>query len=91
MQAQDLSYKLRNDSLRLSDYKVSLEIFSLENISAHADKEELLSWLRCFKDKPRKIFITHGEEKSANAFAETVKEELGWDSYVPEYLDVVKL
>jgi len=32
MQIQDLSYKLNNDSLDLGDYKVSVEVFSLENV-----------------------------------------------------------
>lgn len=73
------------------DIKVKAEVYSLENVSAHADKEELLSWLRCFRDKPQKIFITHGEEKSATVFAKTVNEELGWESHVPEYLEVIKL
>ena len=32
MQIQDLSYKLKNDLLDLRDYKVSVEVFSLDNV-----------------------------------------------------------
>ena len=32
MQIQDLSYKLKNDLLDLGNYKVSVEVFSLENV-----------------------------------------------------------
>ena len=32
MQIQDLSYKLKNDLLNISDYQVSVEIFSLDNV-----------------------------------------------------------
>ena len=32
MQIQDLSYKLKNDLLDLEDYKVSVEVFSLDNV-----------------------------------------------------------
>ena len=32
MQMQDLSYKLRNDSIDLGEYQVSVEVFSLDNV-----------------------------------------------------------
>ena len=32
MQIQDLSYKLKNDSIEVKDYKVSVEVFSLDNV-----------------------------------------------------------
>lgn len=32
MQIQDLSYELRNDKLDLTDYQISAEVFSLENV-----------------------------------------------------------
>lgn len=71
--------------------RVKADVYSLDNVSAHADKDELLSWLSCFKTVPKRIFITHGEEESADYFANTIREELKWDSHVPDYLETIKL
>ena len=73
------------------DVKVKAEVYSLSNMSAHADKSELLSWLSSFQTKPNTLFITHGEEKSAEAFARTVELELKWNAYVPSYLETKQL
>lgn len=67
------------------------EIIQLENISAHADYEDLLSWLSHVKKPPRKIFITHGEKEASNALKEKIEQKFHWDCDVPEYLDLKEL
>lgn len=71
--------------------KINAEVEKLENMSAHADSNELISWLRGFEDKPKRLFIVHGEEKSTEAFAERVEKELQWNTMVPEYLQIYQL
>ena len=71
--------------------KINAEVEKLENMSAHADSNELMSWLRGFKDKPKRLFVVHGEEKSTEAFAERVEKELQWNTMVPEYLQIYQL
>lgn len=63
---------------------VSAEIYFLEGFSAHADKNDLLKWLSGFKEKPKKIFLVHGEEEAKKTFANTVKRILGFDCTVVE-------
>jgi metallo-beta-lactamase family protein len=67
------------------------EVVELANLSAHADWKEIIDWLRQTKEPPRKTFIVHGEPKSAQAFQEHLRQELGWDSEIPGYKDTVKL
>jgi metallo-beta-lactamase family protein len=71
--------------------KINAEVEKLENMSAHADSEELLNWLKAFTKKPETLFIIHGELKSSNAFAEKVQKELNWKTVVPEYLQKEQL
>jgi metallo-beta-lactamase family protein len=66
--------------------KINAEVVTLENMSAHADSDELLNWLGAFTKKPNTLFITHGELKASNAFAEKVRDKLKWNAVVPEYL-----
>lgn len=64
--------------------RVNAEIYFLEGFSAHADKNDLLKWLSGFKEKPKKIFLVHGEEEPKKIFAETVKNTLGYDCTIVE-------
>ncbi len=63
---------------------VAAEIHNLQGFSGHADKEGLIEWLRGFHKKPGQIFLVHGEDDSKHAFAESVKEELGYECIVVE-------
>ncbi|MCK5849489.1 MAG: MBL fold metallo-hydrolase [Kiritimatiellae bacterium] len=75
------------DEVRLhgDNYKVAARVGKLNGISAHADRNELLAWLKALKNKPRKVFVTHGENDAATAFGELVQREIGCDTVVPEY------
>jgi len=64
---------------------IKAEIYNLEGFSGHADKDALMKWLRGFKEKPKKVFIVHGEEQSKEDFAEQARKELGLNCVVPVY------
>ena len=67
------------------------EVASLNNLSAHADYREILSWLGGFKSPPRQTFITHGEPAAADALRARIERELKWQVRVPEHLEVATL
>ncbi len=67
------------------EYPVKATIAKIGGFSAHADKTELLDWLKALKKPPRKVFVVHGEENSAKHFADYVRKETGWDVEVPAY------
>ncbi|SFB54407.1 MBL fold metallo-hydrolase RNA specificity domain-containing protein [Algoriphagus aquimarinus] len=66
---------------------VKAKIYSVEGLSAHADQNELMEWAEGFSDKPKLAFIIHGEEKSASVLAQKLKDELGWNTVIPNYLE----
>ncbi|MDW5298942.1 MAG: MBL fold metallo-hydrolase RNA specificity domain-containing protein [Sedimentibacter sp.] len=45
----------------------------------------LMNWLKGFKEKPKKVFIVHGEAEAKIAFAKEVKGTLNIDCIIPEY------
>lgn len=69
------------------EYTVRATIAKIGGFSAHADKKELLEWLKGLKKRPRKVFIVHGEENSAKQFADYIREQTDWDVEVPAYQD----
>ena len=70
---------------------VRAEVAVLENMSAHADAAEIIDWLRGLRDRPRRVFVTHGEPTAADAMRHRIEEELGWDARVPEHRERVSL
>jgi len=68
-----------------SRHPVRARVEQLHGFSAHADREELLAWLKACAPPPRHIFVTHGEEATALAFAAFVQEKTGWSAIAPAY------
>ncbi len=66
-------------------YPVRARIAQIHGFSAHADRDELCTWLSTLKSPPRKVFITHGEAQAAASFAECLRERTGWKVSVPKY------
>ncbi|MDH5399554.1 MAG: MBL fold metallo-hydrolase [Cyclobacteriaceae bacterium] len=66
---------------------VKCQVKMLDGLSAHADQEELVKWMSQIKEKPKMTFFVHGERESAQALADKVSAEKGWNCYVPEYME----
>ncbi len=72
-------------------YPVKARIVRVNGFSAHADRDGLIKWLSGLKKPPRHVFITHGEEESAQSFANYLRGETGWQVSVPYYGEEVLL
>lgn len=62
---------------------VSAEICQLPGISGHADQTELLKWAGAFLEKPKKVFVIHGEDSVTEHFAGLLKEKFAYDAIAP--------
>lgn len=62
---------------------VAAHICQMPGISGHADVNGLIDWVKAFREKPRKVFVTHGEDTVTEIFAGRLKEELGLDTMAP--------
>ncbi len=70
---------------------IRAEVQRLDMLSAHADADEIMAWLRNFEIPPRLTFITHGEPASAEALGRRIEAELGWRCRIPAHEQVVEL
>jgi metallo-beta-lactamase family protein len=70
---------------------VRAQVSNLDMLSAHADADEILRWLRGFKAAPRMTFVTHGEPAASDALRHRIEEELGWRCLVPDHGEKVEL
>jgi len=69
---------------------VRAEVTQVDGFSAHADAEQLVDWLRAMKP-PDSAYVVHGEVRAAGSLADRLRDELGWNAVVPEYLERVSL
>lgn len=63
--------------------EVRADIRQLTGISGHADRNGLLEWISAFETRPKKVFVVHGEDSVAEAFAQTLIDECDLDAYAP--------
>ncbi len=63
---------------------VSAEIYNFTALSAHADQDGLIKWIRSFKKKPDKVFVVHSEESIGDKFANILIEK-GFLAVAPTY------
>lgn len=62
---------------------IRAQVKVLENMSAHADYQEILDWFSRSQIKPKKVFITHGEPSAADALRRRISEYLQWKCVIP--------
>jgi metallo-beta-lactamase family protein len=64
---------------------VRAQVNNRDMLSAHADADEIMRWLRGFKAAPRMTFVTHGEPAASDALRHRIEEELRWPCMVPDH------
>jgi metallo-beta-lactamase family protein len=65
------------------EYKVHAEVRTLNGLSAHGDQEYLLEYARAVKGRVKRIFLVHGELRSAEILQEILQAE-GFEVEIPE-------
>jgi metallo-beta-lactamase family protein len=69
------------------EFSVKAKIETLHAFSAHADRTELLRYVRAAK--PRKVYLVHGEQDQREAFAELLRTDLKVEVNLPDNGDAV--
>jgi metallo-beta-lactamase family protein len=70
---------------------IQAHVETISGLSAHADKGELLRWLKSCSGTPGRVKIVHGEKEVAHSFAATVQTELGWKADAALQNEVVEI
>jgi metallo-beta-lactamase family protein len=67
------------------DVPVRAEVVNLKSASAHADKDQLLHWLKTMPQAPDQVHVVHGERDASDALRSAIEHQLGWRAVVPEH------
>ena len=68
-----------------------MQVAEIEGLSAHADHKELMNWMSEIRNKPKRIFIVHGEKESAEALQKGIEETYGWNSEIPQLYSIEEI
>ncbi|MHA1394848.1 MAG: MBL fold metallo-hydrolase RNA specificity domain-containing protein [Promethearchaeota archaeon] len=64
---------------------IKAKITKIEGLSAHADKNSLIEYIRNFKILPYKIFLVHGELQSSVELASQIQREFKIRTEIPAF------
>lgn len=65
------------------DLVVKAKVHAIEGLSAHADADQLMQWLKTATREPKRIFLNHGEPEASETLRLRIARELGIDCVVP--------
>lgn len=64
-------------------YTVEAKIVQIEGLSAHGDQQNLVNWLSDLKNKPKGIYLVHGENLPADELRIKIQDRYGFKCHVP--------
>ena len=67
------------------DIPVRAEVVQLQAASAHADGNQLMTWLQTLPTPPSNVFVVHGDDGAADQLRQRINHELHWPATVPEH------
>jgi metallo-beta-lactamase family protein len=67
------------------EHEVRAQVKVLQNLSSHADKDDLTWFLKGLDPRPRKIFLVHGDASQQEGFAEEIKRAEGISVLRPQF------
>lgn len=87
----DLAAGARTLRIHGRDVPIKAEVLQLDSLSAHADADEVVAWMKRAPSPPGVVYVTHGEPHSADTLRRRIRHELGWDARVVGHGEQVDL
>lgn len=69
---------------------VNMEVHKLD-VSGHADRKELMSFIQHLQPRPRKVIINHGENSRCLDLASSLHKQFRVETVAPRNLDAIRL
>lgn len=73
------------------DIEIKAEVHQIDSMSAHADADQLVEWMRGAQTPPAMTYLVHGEPNAAEGLRARIEQELGWSVRVAQYLEEIDL
>ena len=70
---------------------VNCKIYNLDGLSGHADQKDIVEWISNFNEKPKKVFLVHGEKNSLNVLSHSIEKELNIHTQIVKLRETVQI
>lgn len=70
---------------------VNAQIEYIEGYSGHADQEWLMNFIYSFREKPKKVFLVHGEKRSQEVLSRKIEEDIEVSTIIPKFGDTYRV
>ncbi|MEO8540318.1 MAG: MBL fold metallo-hydrolase [bacterium] len=80
---RDLAEGRRDVRVHGQNVHVNAQVVNLHGLSAHADRDELVRWVKTQPKLPRAIYLTHGDQAPRAAMKAFIEQELGIAAVLP--------
>ncbi len=90
-----LGYSIVNGAQKVKifgeEIAVNARIEYIEGYSGHADQDGLMNFIYSFRNKPKQVFLVHGEEESQEVLEQKIEEEAKLPVIIPNYGETYEL
>jgi metallo-beta-lactamase family protein len=73
------------------EIRVRADVETLDGLSAHADRDEILGWVTAAERPPGEVYLVHGEPEASEALAARLRETTSIPTHIPKYLQKVDI
>jgi hypothetical protein len=83
--------KMINPDGQEEDVKINLEVVSIDGLTGHSGRNQLLAFVNNISPSPKKIIINHGEQSRCLDLASTLYKMYRIETVAPRNLETVRL
>lgn len=70
---------------------IRCKVVPSDSFSAHADRKDLLNWIKAADQRPGKVFLVHGESTAADELRRRIQDQLKLDVEIPKMNQIIGL
>ena len=64
-------------------HELGCQIATISSMSAHADRIEMINWMKNIQTPPKRVFLNHGEPHQTDSFRVLIESKLNWNVTIP--------
>lgn len=82
---------MKVDNGKMVELELKLEIQTVEGLSGHSDRNQLLSFVHSLASKPDRVLVCHGESGKTVEMARTIHKMFRIETNAPKNLEAIRL
>jgi len=86
---KEIPVKLENG--KMTTVNLNMEVVTIDGLSGHSDRNQLLSYINRLSTKPSKIIVVHGENQKAIDLAKAIHKFFRIETVAPKNLESIRL